>query len=148
MRSLLAWFTGRATRLGTKLFGDAGERLAARHLRQQGLRIIERQHRSRLGEIDLIAVDPVGGGAGRVVFVEVKTRRSDAAGRPEDAVTPAKQRKLTRLALEYLKRRGWLGTRAARFDVVAITWPSDGSPPDIRHYRDAFEATGVNGMFS
>ena len=143
MRRLLAWLTGRAARFGTRLFGDRGERAAAKHLRRQGLRIIARQHRSRLGEIDLIALD-----AGRVVFVEVKTRRSNAAGRPEEAITTAKQRQLTRLALEYLKRRGWLGKRPARFDVVAVTWPDDGSKPKIVHYRDAFEATGVNGMFS
>lgn len=143
MRRMLVWFTGRAGRIGTRLFGDRGERAAARHLKRQGMRIIARQHRSRLGEIDLVALD-----AGRVVFVEVKTRKSDAAGRPEEAVTAAKQRQLTRLALEYLKRRGWLGKKPARFDVVAITWPDGGRRPEIVHYRNAFEATGVHGMFS
>jgi len=143
VRRLFAWLTGRVDRLGTRLFGDRGERAAARHLKRQGMRIIARQHRSRLGEIDLIAFD-----AGRVVFVEVKTRKSDAAGRPEEAVTAAKQRQLTRLALEYLKRRRWLGKKSARFDVVAITWPHGSRRPEIAHFRDAFEATGVNGMFS
>ena len=137
------WFRDGWSALGARLLGDRGERLAARHLRRQGMRIVARQHRSRLGEIDLIAAD-----AGCVVFVEVKTRRSDAAGRPEEAVTPAKQRQLTRLALEYLKRRGWLARRSARFDIVAITWPEGRSQPEIVHYRNAFEPTGVHGMFS
>jgi putative endonuclease len=143
MRRLLAWLTGRATRLGTRFFGDHGERVAARHLRQQGMRILARQHQSRLGEIDLIALDGPW-----LVFVEVKTRRSNVAGRPEEAVTPAKQRQLTRLALEYLKRRRWLGKRPARFDVVAVTWPTGSSLPEIVHFRNAFEPTGIPGMFS
>ncbi|HEX6983987.1 MAG TPA: YraN family protein [Planctomycetaceae bacterium] len=137
------WFGSWTGRVGTRLFGDRGERAAARHLRRQGMRVIARQHRSRLGEIDLIALD-----AGCVVFVEVKTRKSDAAGRPEEAVTPAKQRKLTRLALEYLKRRRWLGRKSARFDVVAVTWPDGCRRPEIVHYRNAFEPVGVDGMFS
>lgn len=143
MRRLFDWLTGRVARVGTRLFGDRGERAAARHLRRQGMRIIARQQKSRLGEIDLVALD-----AGCVVFVEVKTRRSHAAGRPEEAVTLAKQRQLTRLALADLKRRGWLGKKSARFDVVAVTWPDGRSKPEITHYRNAFEATGVEGMFS
>jgi putative endonuclease len=142
VRWVSRWF-GWTRRVGTRLFGDRGERAAARHLRRQGMRILARQHRSRLGEIDLIALD-----RGTVVFVEVKTRRSDAAGRPEEAVTPAKQRQLTRLALEYLKRRGWLGRRSARFDVVAVTWPAGRAKPEITHYRNAFEPVGVESMFS
>ena len=133
-------------RIGTRLFGDAGERLAARHLRREGMTVLARQSRTRRGEIDLVALDARDRGC--VVYVEVKTRKSHAAGRPEEAVTPAKQRRLTRLALEDLKRRGWLGTRRARFDVVAITWPEGGAAPEVRHFRNAFEATGVNGMFS
>lgn len=141
MSWLSRWFG--TTTLGTRLFGDRGERAAARYLKRQGMRIIARQHRSRLGEIDLIALD-----AGRVVFVEVKSRKSNVAGRPEEAVNAAKQRKLTRLALEYLKRRGWLGTKSARFDVVAVTWPTSEPQPEIVHYRNAFEPIGVDGMFS
>ncbi len=84
----------------------------------------------------------------QVVFVEVKTRTSDVAGRPDEAVTRSKQKKLTRLALGYLKRRGWLGKRSARFDVVAVTWPKDQKTPEIVHYPNAFEPVGVDGMYS
>lgn len=128
---------------GGRLLGDRGERTAARYLKRQGMRILAHGHRSQLGEVDLIALD-----GSTVVFVEVKSRRTHAAGRPEDAVNRAKQRQLTRLALEYLKRRGWLGRRSARFDIVAITWPDSESEPAIQHFRNAFEPTGVDGMFS
>ena len=56
-------------------------------------------------------------------------------------VTPAKQRRLTRLAAWYLQRRGWLG-RPARFDVVAVDWDADRAQQRVRHFRDAFPATG------
>ena len=73
------------------------------YLRRLGYKIVARRERGRLGELDLVAVD------GRtVVFVEVKTRRSHDAGHPAEAVDPEKQRRLTRLALAYLKRHGLL----------------------------------------
>lgn len=119
-----------------------GERAAERHLRSRGYRIVARRERGRLGELDLVAVD------GRtVVFVEVKTRRSHAAGHPAEAVDADKQRKLTRLALAYLKRHDLLEYRT-RFDVLAVTWPNGARKPKIEHYRAAFEATGQSGMFS
>jgi putative endonuclease len=124
------------------LLGDAGERLAARHVQGLGLRILFRRYRTPLGEIDLIARD-----GGTVVFVEVKTRRGTWTGPPADAVDDAKQRQLTRLALSFLKRYRLL-EHPARFDVVAIVWPGDGVPPQITYYRGAFEARGEGQMFS
>ena len=126
----------------TRWLGDRGERAAARYLRQQGFKILARQHSSRLGEIDLIALD-----GDCVVFVEVKTRRSDAAGHPVEAVTLEKQRQLTRLALAWLKQHNLL-ERRARFDVVAILWPEDSRHPEIQHYRNAFEPVGFGQMYS
>jgi putative endonuclease len=137
------WLRQRIEAATRRTFGDRGERAAAKFLRRRGMKILERQHRSRLGEIDLVALD-----RGQVVFVEVKTRTSDVAGRPDEAVTRAKQKKLTRLALSYLKRRGWLGQRTARFDVIAITWPKNEKKPHIVHYPNAFEPVGVEGMYS
>lgn len=125
----------------TLLLGDKGERLAVRYLKRQGYRIVARQSRSRIGELDIVALD-----GDCIVFVEVKTRSSDKAGHPAEAVTTAKQQQLTRAALAWLKRRGLL-ERRARFDVVAITW-GKGLPPVIDHYRNAFEATGRGQMFS
>jgi len=125
-----------------KLFGNRGERLAARYLRRQGFEILHRQYSNRMGEIDLVARD-----GSTIVFVEVKTRKSDTAGRPEEAVTFSKQKKLTQLALAFLKRYNLL-EHSARFDVVSIVWPDDGGKPQLTHYRNAFEPTGVGQMFS
>ncbi|MBM3968262.1 MAG: YraN family protein [Planctomycetes bacterium] len=129
--------------LWNKLFGNRGERAAARFLRRQGLRIVERNYSTPLGEIDIVALDGT-----TIVFVEVKTRSSLVAGRPEEAVTPDKQKKLTKMALVYLKKHKLL-EHSARFDVVAIVW-SDGArePDEIRHLRNAFEPTGKWQMFS
>lgn len=123
----------------TRLLGDKGERLAARYLRKQGLRIIARNYKNQFGEIDLIAVD-----GSQVVFVEVKTRKSNHFGEPVEAVGYTKQKKLTKLALVYLKRQKLLD-RSARFDVVGIIWP-EGGEPEIRHYPNAFEAVGRQGQ--
>lgn len=125
----------------TRLLGDKGERLAVRHLKRLGYRILARQSRSRIGELDVVALD-----GECIVFVEVKTRSSQAAGHPAEALTLAKQYQLTRVALAWLKARGLL-ERRARFDVVAITW-GDGTDPVIEHYRNAFEPVGRGQMFS
>jgi len=128
--------------LSPKSLGRRGEDAAAKFLRKLGYVILARGHRGRIGEIGLIAVD------GRtVVFVEVKTRTSQDAGHPADAVDEDKQRRLTRLALAYMKRHDLLEC-SARFDVVAITWPDAKSKPKIEHFQNAFEPIGVQGMFS
>ena len=108
------------------------------------MHIVGRQVRIAGGEIDRIAVD-----GQTVVFVEVKTRSSDVAGHPAEAVTEEKQRKLTRCALAYLRRHDLLEC-AARFDVVAVIWApddSDSSHPRIEHIRDAFQPVGAWQMF-
>ena len=122
--------------------GQRGEAAAARFLKTKGFIIVARSDRGRLGEIDLVAVDDR-----TVVFVEVKTRTSHDAGHPADAVDDEKQRRLTRLALTYLKRHSLL-EHPARFDVIAITWPDGKRKPRIEHFPSAFEAAGNWQMFS
>ena len=124
----------------TRLLGDEGERIACRHLKQQGYRILARQSRSRLGEIDLVALD-----GDTIVFVEVKSRRDQREGSPAEAVDLRKQRKLTQLALVWLKRRKLLGKRC-RFDVVAVRWDDEGRPI-VEHFRSAFEAADLGQMY-
>jgi putative endonuclease len=97
--------------------------------------------RSRLGELDLVAVHDR-----TVVFVEVKTRAGTDAGQPLDAVTPEKQRRLTQAALAFLKYRGLLEERS-RFDVVSVVWPADSREPAIEHIVNAFEAVGRGQMW-
>lgn len=122
-------------RFWNKLFGDRGERAAAKFLKQQGYTIVQRNYATAWGEIDIIALDKT-----TIVFVEVKTRQSIAYGQPEEAVTLEKQRILTRMALSYLKKHRLLDARA-RFDVVAVLWPEGVRTPEIRHLRNAFEPT-------
>lgn len=118
-----------------RVLGSRGESIAAEYLVRRGFRILERNVRCGRGEIDLIAVD-----GAVVVFVEVKGNRGRRFGAPEEMVTPAKQRQLTRLATWYLQRRRWLG-RPARFDVVAVDWDPDGTA-SVRHLANAFPAAG------
>jgi putative endonuclease len=120
--------------LWNRLFGDAGERAAARYLRRLGFRIVCRQYRNAFGEIDLIAIDGEW-----LVFVEVKTRRSDQAGRPEEAVTGEKQRRVTRTARAFIRQRK-LEKFRSRFDVVGVTWREGNRKPAIEHIPHAFSA--------
>jgi putative endonuclease len=92
-------------------FGRDGEDAAAEYLRRRGFEILARNVRTARGEIDLVALD-----GEVVVFVEVKARRGAGA---LEAVDARKQHRLSRLALAFLARAGWLG-RPARFDVVAV----------------------------
>jgi putative endonuclease len=127
-------------RLRSRLFptvslGRRGERAAEKYLKRLHYKILHRGYRILGGELDIVAVD------GRtIVFVEVKTRASHDAGHPAEAVDPHKQKQLTHLALAYLRRYQLLDCRA-RFDVIAITWPSGQNRPTIEHIKNAFEAT-------
>lgn len=112
--------------------GERGENVAAQYLRNKGYKIIIRNFRCELGEIDIIARDGKS-----LVFVEVKTRAYDDPT-PEEQVNLAKQQAITRVAKMYLSRYG-IPQPPARFDVVAVVWPN-GQNPIIRHEEGAFEA--------
>lgn len=109
--------------------GQYGERVAAAHLVDSGLRIIETNWRCAAGEIDIVAADDAA-----LVICEVKTRSSLAFGSPAAAVTWAKQRRLRQLAVLYLGANpgSWA---AIRFDVIAILRPRIGDTT-IEHLRD------------
>lgn len=115
-----------------KSLGDAGEAAAAAFLERQRFRILERNYRCPVGEVDLIGLD-----AGTLVFIEVKTRRQDAYGSPFDAVDARKQQQIERAALHYMTARRLHG-HAARFDVVGVTWA--GETPQCELIRGAFDA--------
>jgi len=117
---------------GRSVLGEEGERVASRFLEARGYRILERNYRTRRGEIDLIAED------GRIlVFVEVKVRRDDRFGGPAAAITRAKQARIARLAQQYLAWRR-VGDRTCRFDVVLI-WGADPKTQRIELLPGAFE---------
>jgi putative endonuclease len=129
-------------RLRKKSLGDRGEAAAASFLKRLGYYILARGLDSPLGELDIVAVD------GRtVVFVEVKTRRSADAGRPEEAVDQFKQQRMTQAGLAYLKAKRLLGN-ASRFDVIAVTWPENAKRPTIEHFKNAFAPVGEGQFFS
>ncbi len=115
--------------------GAWGETLAAEYLQEQGYRILCRNYRTKLGEIDLVARE-----RNVICFVEVKTRASRMYGSPMESVSRAKQRKLTQMAQCYLGAFN-LEKAVCRFDVVAIMKQPDGGH-SLELLRDAFEASG------
>lgn len=121
---------------GERSLGARGESVAARYLKRHGYKIVARGRRLWPGEIDLVALQ-----GKTIVFVEVKTRRSQDTGHPSEAVNRNKQRRLSRLAVTFLKCRGLL-EHPARFDVVAVTWPQGRRRPLIEHVQNAFDAVG------
>ncbi len=114
-----------------RLLGIKGEDLAVRFLKKKGYRILSRNYRTPLGEIDIIAED-----GETLVFVEVKTRSDDSYGLPFEAVNHRKREKLRKVALYYLKNV-LKKDAASRFDVLSVR--AAGSGNEIEHIRDAFE---------
>ncbi len=100
--------------LGRKELGAKGEEIAVRYLKNRGYKIVERNYRIRLGEVDIIAEQDDD-----LVFIEVKTRSGTLFGSPFESVTARKQKQLSKVALEYISKRG-CHDRPARFDVVGI----------------------------
>lgn len=114
-----------------KTFGAQNEAAVVKVLRRKGYKIVARNFRTALGEIDIIAKHKR-----TLVFIEVKARRSTAYGDPKWAVTPAKQRTISKVALIYLKMNGGTHTKA-RFDVVTVQHSTE--PPKVEIIPNAFE---------
>jgi putative endonuclease len=129
------WFRSRARNPTARLeLGERGEDFAAKFLRRNGYKILVRRFKSRAGEVDIICRHKDW-----LVFVEVKTRKSDDYGAPSEAVTKEKQRHMSRVALDYLRlldnpQVHW------RFDIVEVIL-QDGAkkPDDIRLIQNAFD---------
>ncbi len=115
--------------------GDRGEDAAVAYLERNGFTIVERNWASKGGEVDIIALDEE-----TLVLCEVKTRRSTSKGTPDEAVTPAKQRRYARLAAEYLQSAGLQDTHV-RFDVISILVVAEDRAL-LRHHRAAFIPEG------
>jgi len=115
-----------------KTLGVRGETIAAAYLKGQKFTIIERNFRCKAGEVDIIARD-----GNSFVFVEVKTRSNLSFGPPQLALTPFKQRQISKAALTWLAMKKLFGANA-RFDVIAILLP-DHEVPVIDHIRNAFD---------
>lgn len=110
--------------------GAHGEALAARFLVEQGYQILQRNFRTRYGEVDIIAKSPDN----LIVFCEVKTRRGHGFGYPELAVTKTKHQHLIRAAQSYLEQHQlknfW------RIDIVSIEFIHGNEEPEVRWFKD------------
>ena len=117
---------------GRGSLGKTGEDLACEELIRRGYAILDRRYRTRHGEIDIIARD-----GKTIVFVEVKARAGDAYGGSGAAVTPRKQQRIVRMAIDFLARRR-LQDEPCRFDVVTVDF--ERGHPRIEVYTHAFTA--------
>ncbi len=115
-----------------RTLGQHGEELAVQHLQRAGYTILDRNVRTRYGEIDVIARH-----GSCIVFVEVRTVSSGLVT-PEESVTRRKQRRVAALGQAYLAQRG-LVDQDWRADVIAITVSGDGQPPRLQHIVNAIE---------
>ena len=124
----------------TQQRGQTGEDAAVVFLKKNGYRIIERNWRpgnALRGEVDCIAWH-----GKTLCFVEVKARTSTTKGAPQEAVTPTKQRQLSRLANAYVSMHRLVDI-PCRFDVVEVWLAGDtATPPRIAHRRNAFDYCG------
>lgn len=111
--------------------GKIGEEEAVGLLKDSGYRILQRNYKTRLGEIDIIAEEK-----GVICFIEVKTRQTDRFGLPSEAVSKFKQRQIAKCALAFLKEKNILDKKA-RFDIVSIIYSKENPKLDL--IRDAFE---------
>jgi len=115
----------------TQALGLRGEEIACAYLEKKKYTIVTRRFRMFRGEIDIVARD-----GGTLVFVEVKARADESFGRPEESVTPGKQRQIRKIARGYLVEYP-LGDAACRFDVISILF-GDGNDYRLEHFVDAF----------
>ena len=117
-------------------FGHDSELMAEQFLLAKGYRIVARNLRTQLGELDIVAEDN-----GVLVFIEVKGRATEAFGGALLAVDRRKQVKLVKLASQYLARHHW-SDRPCRFDVVLVQGlPQAGG--HIQHLQNAFDASVI-----
>lgn len=113
-----------------KIIGDSGEKLAQAYLVSKGYRVLNTNYKTDLGEIDLVVTNETD-----LIFVEVKTRSGLDYGYPAEAVTFAKQKKISQVAAQYIKRFR-LYDVPVRFDVIEV-FIRDG---EINHIEDAFDS--------
>lgn len=111
--------------------GKLGEELALKKIKGLGYKCIARNYRCPMGEVDLIAKD-----GDCLVFIEIKTRKGKSLGYAKEAITPLKKRKLSKVALAYMKSNNCSDVQS-RFDVVAINL--NGGKEEIEVIQNAFE---------
>jgi len=118
------------------LLGSGAEALAARHLRTNGLELLHRNYRCRMGELDIVALESDVRGHAVLVIAEVRLRSSSRYGGAAASITAAKQRRIVRATRHLLARYPALQRLPVRFDAVLVP-PGDGA---IEWFRGAFDA--------
>ncbi len=111
--------------------GKMGENIAADYLKKEGYRIVQRNYRCVFGEIDIVAID-----RNVIAFVEVRSRKSDNYGCPQESVGHSKKIKISKIALNYLKEKQ-LDDCRARFDVAAVKILPEGN--EVKLIKNAFD---------
>lgn len=118
-------------KVNKRALGTEKEQVAAALLEQQGYQILRMNYRCKTGEVDLIARH-----GEYLVFVEVKYRKNNQSGSPEEAVTLAKQKRISKVCAWYLRENHLSLDTPCRFDVVAV------SQKEVRIYQNAFPYRG------
>jgi putative endonuclease len=131
---ILDYLRRKARPLDKDQLGHQGEQLAAHHLKKHDYVIITMNFRTALGEIDLIALKE-----NTLIFLEVKTREKELSfGRPANAVTTEKQKRIRRIAEVFIKMRPAIKWKTCRFDVVEVITDTNGKLVEINHIKSAF----------
>ena len=118
------------------ILGKKGEEIASLYLQKQGYKLLAKNFKSKLGEIDLIFLDPSAGSGQVLVFVEVKTRCDKRFGEPEEAVTPWKIRSIIKTGQYFSLLHPELPD-SLRIDVVAILMDANGKAEEIKLIKNA-----------
>ena len=114
--------------------GATGEQIAAEHLARRGFQILDRNYRTRWGELDIVASD-----GRQIVFCEVKCRVANRFGRdPLESVHPAKRAQVRRMAGRWLVERPHPRVSDLRFDAIGVTLSPDGELLRLDHVEAAF----------
>ena len=119
--------------MNSRLTGARAEDLAAGFIRRKGFRLIERNYRTRLGEIDIVAIDGY-----ELVFVEVRSKTGPGYGTPAESLNAAKKRKLAMLA-EVYRQQNPQSPENYRIDIVSVWLDSSGNNNGIDHLKNAVE---------
>lgn len=112
--------------------GKYAEDVAVSYLETNGITVIDRNYRFMNAEVDIVAFQE-----NEVVFVEVRSLKSELFGRPEETINQAKQKQVFQAAEAWLYEKRMEGARV-RFDVVSVLTNYDDSDPVITHFRNAF----------
>ncbi|MFZ5352584.1 MAG: YraN family protein [Bacillota bacterium] len=125
--------------INNKQLGSDGEDIACKYLFSKGYRVLQRNFTCKIGEIDIVAAE-----RDTLVFIEVKTRTSEKYGKPCEAVSASKQKKIVKTALWYMTQFKMFDYMS-RFDVIELLMDDEGKSYIVNHIKDAFQYSGKYG---